>query len=72
MNVLLDAEFNKLAELVDEKIARAIVDIREGKITVKPGYDGEYGIPLFSKEQKEEKKGIKVKPRQLQTDLSDF
>lgn len=71
LNVLLDSEFAKLTSLVGEKIARAIIDIREGRIKIKPGYDGEYGVPIFSEEQ-EKKKGIEIKPRQVQTDLSDY
>ncbi|MFC1800829.1 endonuclease Q family protein [Nanoarchaeota archaeon] len=71
MNILVDAEYNKLVRITDEKIASAIVNIREGKLEIKAGYDGEYGVPIFSKEQKV-KKGVEIKPRQLQTDLSDF
>ena len=69
LNILLDAEFSKLAELTDEKIARAIVDIREGKLKVKPGFDGVYGEPIFDDK---DVKGIKIKQKQTQTDLANF
>ena len=45
--VLLDAELPELKKAVDEKLAKAILDVREGKIEVKPEYDGVYGYPVF-------------------------
>jgi uncharacterized protein (TIGR00375 family) len=45
--VLLDAELHELKKVVDEKLARAIVDVRDGKVEIKPGYDGVYGYPVF-------------------------
>ncbi len=53
-NVLLDADFDSLRQVVDPKIAQAIIDNRFGKIKVKPGYDGEYGVPFFLGEKVEE------------------
>ena len=49
-NVLLNASFEELKKTVDEKLAELIIKNREGKIYVKPGYDGEYGIPVFDDE----------------------
>ncbi len=54
MSVLLDATLNDLEKATDPHIAQAIIDVREGKIKVQPGYDGEYGIPIFSKTDKKE------------------
>jgi uncharacterized protein (TIGR00375 family) len=45
--VLLDAEESGLVKAADEKLAGAIVGVREGKVEIKPGYDGVYGYPVF-------------------------
>ena len=51
-NVLLKVSFEDLKK-VDEKVADVVIRCREGKINVKPGYDGEYGrVDLEKKEQK--------------------
>lgn len=47
-NVLLDAPLEKITEIVGEKMAKAIVGVREGKIKMQPGYDGVYGYPVFA------------------------
>jgi uncharacterized protein (TIGR00375 family) len=41
--VLIDAPKEALAEVVDARFADAIVKVREGAVTVVPGYDGVYG-----------------------------
>ena len=41
--VLIDASLDALSRFVDEKIAEAIVRVREGRVKVVPGYDGVYG-----------------------------
>ncbi|MFC1741574.1 endonuclease Q family protein [Nanoarchaeota archaeon] len=53
MDVLLNIPFEKLAEVTTEKMAKAILLNREGKIKIKPGYDGVYGIPLFEEKMRE-------------------
>ncbi len=45
--VLLDAEEPELKKVVDPKLAKAIIGVREGKVEIKPGYDGVYGYPVF-------------------------
>ncbi|MEM7815564.1 MAG: endonuclease Q family protein [Candidatus Aenigmatarchaeota archaeon] len=45
--VLLEAEKSEMRKVVDEKIAKAIIDVREGKVEIRPGYDGVYGYPVF-------------------------
>jgi len=45
--VLLDSEEKELGRVVDGKLAEAIVKVREGKVEIKPGYDGVYGYPVF-------------------------
>jgi len=51
-NLLLDVPFEEISKLAGEKIALAISNMREGKVEIEPGYDGEYGkikIPLMAK-----------------------
>ena len=45
--ILLNADLPELLKIVDEKLANLIIDNRHGKIKVKPGFDGVYGIPLI-------------------------
>lgn len=47
LNVLLDAPESKLSELTNPLLTSAIMKNRAGKIRVKPGYDGVYGVPLL-------------------------
>jgi uncharacterized protein (TIGR00375 family) len=41
--VLIDASKEELNEVVEQPIAEAIARVREGSVTVVPGYDGVYG-----------------------------
>ena len=43
MNILLNISFEDLKKATSEKIAQMIIKNRQGKIKVKPGYDGVYG-----------------------------
>lgn len=70
LNVLLSAGKEEMEKVTDEKIAQAIMKNREGKIKIKPGYDGVYGEPVF--ENKVELKEEKIKEKHSQTGLSDF
>lgn len=47
LNVLLTVPKERLLEVTDEKIADAIVKVREKKVRYIPGYDGVYGKPIF-------------------------
>ena len=72
-NVMLDAPLEELKKLTDEKIAHAIIDNREGKVKIKPGYDGVYGEPVFSEmAQAKEKKDEKVHLANRQKGLDEF
>ncbi len=58
--VLLNVSFQNLQSATLPEIAEAIVRVREGKVSVDPGYDGVFGkIRIFS--QKEEKEISKQK-----------
>ena len=46
LNILLNVPEKEL-KTFDAKLAEMIIKNRNGKIKVKPGYDGEYGVPVF-------------------------
>ncbi len=68
--ILLDTPFNALKQMTTEKIAKAIIDVREGRIKIKPGYDGVYGEPLFNGESVEQPD--LPSPKAKQKSLADF
>ncbi|MEE9525723.1 MAG: endonuclease Q family protein [Candidatus Woesearchaeota archaeon] len=70
LNISLNVPQEELAKVVDPKIAEMIIKNREGKIEVQPGYDGEYGIPIFSDEDKKEQEEYEI--QQKQASLSEF
>ncbi len=48
-NVLLDAPLTDLTQWMPQDLAQGIIRVREGKLTVSPGYDGNYGsVSIFS------------------------
>ncbi|MEK6852814.1 MAG: endonuclease Q family protein [Nanoarchaeota archaeon] len=49
-NILLKADREKIIKIVNEKLADAIIQNREGKIKIKPGYDGKYGEVVLERE----------------------
>jgi uncharacterized protein (TIGR00375 family) len=52
-NILLNISKEKLVEAkIDEKLIEYILINRAGNIKVIPGYDGEYGKPILSEQQK--------------------
>ena len=67
---MLNVPFEDLKRVVDEKLAEIIIKNREQKIEVQPGYDGVYGEPLFSEEDR--RKDEKVEVKQKQTGLGEF
>ncbi len=50
--VLLEASYEDLAKTVDKRLADVIIKNREGKLKIKPGYDGVYGQVLLLNEEK--------------------
>ncbi len=68
LEILLNTERQKLEE-IDRKIADMIIKVRGGHVRYKPGYDGEYGIPIFDPNEKIEETKIDAKK---QKSLMDF
>jgi len=50
LNIMLDASEEKLSAVVHPKLARVIIKNRNQELKVSPGYDGEYGKPIFNNE----------------------
>lgn len=59
-NILLKAPEKALKEITHPKLAEAIMKNREGKIEVKPGYDGVYGVPMLEKIESTQPKSQKT------------
>ncbi len=65
-NVLMEVPKEELAKITTPQIADAITTIRSGNIKMQPGYDGEYGYPIFEEnkqEPEEEKIVLKKAPK---------
>jgi uncharacterized protein (TIGR00375 family) len=63
-NVLLNVPKEELLKVTSEKIADAIIKVREGKVRYIAGYDGVYGRPIFDelefKQHEEKQKNLKL------------
>ena len=68
-SVLIDASKEALSAVVDEKIAEAIIRVREGRVKITPGYDGVYGQLVIFGEHFAEKS---FPQRVQQLNLTDF
>lgn len=72
-DVLLNMPKEELIKYVDEKLVDIIIKNRYGQIKVKPGYDGEYGVPeIDEKKFNEEMKQSEIKIKNVQTGLDNF
>jgi uncharacterized protein (TIGR00375 family) len=69
-SVLIDVPKEALTEVVDQKVAEAIVRVRDDRIRVIPGYDGVYGRPIIFEEEASTAKSVPEKVQQL--NLTDF
>lgn len=58
LNVLLNAPKKELEE-VDKRMVDVILKNREGKIKIRPGYDGVYGEPIINDDKKVEESSIR-------------
>ena len=72
MDVLMKIPLEQLEKITNSKIARVIVDIREGKLKVSPGYDGEYGKLLLDGKEEEKKELPPPKDIEKQKSLGEF
>ncbi len=55
LNVLLNYSLKELLKITETRVVEAIARVRDGQVTVSPGYDGEYGVvQIFSAEEKKE------------------
>ena len=68
--VLIDATREEMSQIVDPRVAEAIVRVREEKMRVIPGYDGVYGQLIIFEEGVE--KGKVVSERLKQRSIADF
>ncbi len=51
--VLLDLSLDELAQVMPENLAQGIIKMRENKVTLIPGFDGQYGkVEIFSAKEK--------------------
>jgi uncharacterized protein (TIGR00375 family) len=67
LNVLLNASLKRLEGVVPSKVAEAIIRVREGRVIVKPGYDGVYGRLIL-----DEKEHIRPIDRKGQASITDY
>lgn len=47
LKVLSEAAKEELEKISGAAIASAVINVREGKVTISPGYDGVYGVPIL-------------------------
>lgn len=65
-NVLLEASFEELTQIVNPTIAEAIIRVRQDKVKIEPGYDGVYGkIKIFEEKSKNAKDKIGSKDEKV-------
>jgi len=67
--VLMDTPLNELVAVAGEEVGRAVVEVREQKAKIVPGYDGVYGQLVLSNKKSAERI---VKRRVQQMNLADF
>ncbi len=72
IDVLLNAKEGDIASVSGKELARAIIDNREMRIKIVPGYDGEYGKPIFSDEDLKRPARKNPEPKKQGKDLTDF
>jgi len=64
-DILLNVPEDKLLQVAGKEIVDIIMKNRRGEMTIKPGYDGEYGVPIIDgREMRIESDDEDDKPRQ--------
>ena len=69
-SVLLDAPGIELSRVAEDKVMNAVLKVRSGKVQINPGFDGEYGYPVFDGSRVKRK--TVQKPGDRQKSLADF
>lgn len=60
LKILLEVNEAELQSVTLPKIAKGIIKVRQGKVNIEPGYDGEYGkISIFKEDEKGDASGQK-------------
>jgi len=72
LNILLNVKESELKNVADEKIVSIIMKNRNQKIPFRPGFDGVYGIPLFSEDELIQKEGLITESKEIQKGLGEF
>ncbi|MBI4778865.1 DNA helicase UvrD, partial [Candidatus Falkowbacteria bacterium] len=61
LNILLNISHKELANMTDPAIAEGIKRVREGRLIIKPGFDGQYGmVKIFSEQEKSKNKQVSL------------
>ncbi|MFA6533996.1 MAG: endonuclease Q family protein [Patescibacteria group bacterium] len=56
MNILLNLSYSELAAITEPKIVEGIRRMREGRLNIQPGFDGQYGkVEIFRPDERAEK-----------------
>ena len=64
--ILNDLSLNQLERTVDPRIVEGLRRVREGDISIEPGYDGEYGrVSVFASHSPAEHTALTVQPKLL-------
>jgi len=61
LKILLDTSLEDLGKMAEAAIVEGIKRVREGRLIIKPGFDGQYGeIKIFDEKEKLKNKQISL------------